>query len=166
MLFRPVIVRQSHGLAAILCIACACGGSNSPSASPNSAPIPPQNAAADPANDELDEMHDTNQISEAEPAEVLTADNFETIVQDNMSEVLECYAEASSTTPGIAGKLIAEFIIDGHGKATRITASSGSTLDDAGLLACLEARAANWSFPPTASGDAMTLTFPFQLEPA
>ena len=150
-----------------VCTSMGCDKSNTATASPNSTTpsAAPTDTAPGPADELADDYGHTDTVTEAEPASTLTTENFEITVQDHMSDVLDCYAEAQATTSDLAGKLVAEFTIEADGAASAVVATSESTLDDAALLACLSGRVANWRFAPTPNAAAMTMTFPFDLAP-
>jgi hypothetical protein len=95
---------------------------------------------------------------------ILSKSSFDETIIEHYGEVSDCYVAALEGNPKLEGALQAEFTIDGEGRAVSVVAVDGSTLSDAGLVECIAAAAANWSFDRP-SGDEMTLPYTFNLAP-
>ncbi len=114
--------------------------------------------------EETDEADDAEDADEAEGAVALNKANFDETINDHFSEVSDCYVAALEGNAELAGKLDADFTIGADGKVTNVVAAEGSTLSDAGLVACIQAAAAAWAFGVPADGE-MTLRYSFNLAP-
>lgn len=118
------------------------------------------------ADDDADDMDEAVDEPDSEPAAAtLDKSNFESTVNDNMQDVIDCYSEAVTNNADLAGTLESEFKFAGDGTLTEVIALEGSTLNDEGLLGCIGAKAQNWGFAKPPSEDGMALDFPFTLEP-
>lgn len=96
--------------------------------------------------------------------EPLSKANFDDTVHDHFSEVSDCYVAALEGNPELAGTLEAEFTIGDDGQVVSVTVVEGSSLTDAGLIACINSAAASWDFAVPAHGE-MSLRYPFTLAP-
>jgi hypothetical protein len=96
--------------------------------------------------------------------EPLSKANFDDTVHDHFAEVSDCYVAALEGNPELAGTLEAEFTIGDDGQVVSVTVVEGSSLTDAGLIACINSAAASWDFAVPAHGE-MSLRYPFTLAP-
>ena len=135
---------------------------------PESAAPDDATASDDGSSEESAESgSETGEAPEPEEEEepMLTVTLFERFVQDNMQDILDCYADAQSKNAKLAGVLKAEFTIDGEGKVTAVAAAASSTLKDEGMLACMQEKASAWDLPPPPKAPT-NMVFPFDLAPA
>ena len=95
----------------------------------------------------------------------LTATSFEETVNDHIDDVVGCYEQSRAENPELAGTLEANFTIAADGSIAAVAATDASSLKDEGLINCIKGKAAGWGFGKPASGESMTLTFPFDLTP-
>jgi hypothetical protein len=95
---------------------------------------------------------------------ILSKSSFDETIIEHYGDVSDCYVAALDGNPKLEGALQAEFTIDAEGRAVSVVVVDGSTLSDAGLVECIGAAAANWSFDRPAGGE-MTLPYTFNLAP-
>jgi hypothetical protein len=88
-----------------------------------------------------------------------TADEIDRVVKSHAGAVRACYQKALASTPGLAGKLVVTFQIDGDGAVTSTTIAKGSTLVSKPARACIQAQLMRLAFPPKAVS--ATVTYPF-----
>ncbi len=124
---------------------------------------PPPNDIDDEADVEDDADADED---DADVEEQLSQTLFEEQVQGNMDDVLDCYVQASSENPELAGKVIVSFTIAADGSVEAAEIDEGSSLNDEGMNGCLKGKFDGWTFAKPPSGEPMTLSFPFSLAPA
>lgn len=119
-------------------------------------------------DDDLDaddvEADEDEQADDSETA-VLDKASFDETIQEHFSEVSDCYVAALETNPDLQGQLNAEFEIDPEGKVVTISALDDSTLNDEGLLTCIQQAASNWQFARPPQGP-LTLRYTYNLVPA
>lgn len=133
-----------------------------PSTSPDDA-VTDQPAESDAEPEDETDDAETDDADE-EVASPLNKANFDETINEHFEEVADCYAAALEGGPDLQGKLNAEFTISADGHASQVVAAEGSSLSDAGLVACISAAAAAWSFPVPAQGE-MVLPYTFDLAP-
>jgi outer membrane biosynthesis protein TonB len=103
---------------------------------------------------------------EEEPAEVaLDPGSFEEAINEHMSDIADCYTTANASNPELKGEMNTLFTIGPDGKISEFKVEEGSSLNDEGLTQCIIEKSKTWQFPKPASGEAISLPFPFNLEP-
>jgi outer membrane biosynthesis protein TonB len=83
------------------------------------------------------------------------------VVKKHRRQIVRCY-EAAAELP--KGKLVVRFVIGATGAVRRADVDSGSTLEAPEVEACVLAEIRKWRFPPLASGDEITIIYPFILD--
>jgi hypothetical protein len=103
-----------------------------------------------------------------EPANVaggLDREVIRRVVVSHRAQVRYCYEKQLTASPGIAGKLLVEFVIsaDGHVVSAR---PSEDDLGDPEVGRCIVSRVRGWTFPPPKGGGVVVVTYPFLFKPA
>jgi hypothetical protein len=120
-------------------------------------------ADVDDVEDDEASDEDEDEGTEDEPVPLNKA-NFDETINEHFSEVSDCYVAALEANAELQGKLDAEFTIAADGKVVSIVAVDGSTLNDEGLIACMNSAATSWTFAVPADGE-MKLRYSFNLVP-
>jgi TonB family protein len=86
------------------------------------------------------------------------------VVVSHRAQVRYCYEKQLMASPGIAGKLLVEFVIgaDGHVVSAR---PSEDGVGDAEVGRCIVSRVRGWTFPPPKGGGVVVVTYPFLFKP-
>lgn len=76
-------------------------------------------------------------------------------------EIKACYESRLKAKPGIAGKVVAQFVIEATGSVSHVKIS-GSTLNDSSVENCMVNHLSHWRFPRPARGR-VAVTYPWVL---
>lgn len=85
----------------------------------------------------------------------------------HLNEIKHCYQQELQHRPGLSGRMVVNFSIDGLGQVHDLTVPA-STLGLPSLQRCIAEAVQRWEFPPQASpdGEAQTVVnYPFVLRP-
>ena len=91
----------------------------------------------------------------------LSKEEIRDVIQRHLREVKTCYEKALADKPSLHGKLVMRFTIGPDGKVTKANPTEASTLADAALTACVQARGLSWVFPAPKGGGIVIVTYPF-----
>lgn len=94
----------------------------------------------------------------------LEPDGVVSTVKEHLPAIKACYEHALKRTPGVAGKIVARWTIDGAGKVAAF-AWQNDQLHSAAFNTCARHVVETLRFAP-AKGDPVTVTFPFVFENA
>ncbi len=76
------------------------------------------------------------------------------------NEIRACYEAALQKKPGIAGKVVAQFVVEPTGSVSHVRIA-GSTLNDSAVENCVVNRVSHWRFPRPARR--VSVTYPWTL---
>ena len=93
----------------------------------------------------------------------LTAEEINRTVKARGGVFRACYQKELNRSPGIAGKLVIKFKIDGSGVVQNASVTGGSTLSNAAVGECVTSNVMRLRF--RAAGGAANVTFPFVFSP-
>jgi len=93
----------------------------------------------------------------------LTAEEINRTVKARGGVFRACYQKELNRSPGIAGKLVVKFKIDGSGVVQAASVTGGSTLSNAAVGECVTSNVMRLRF--RAAGGAANVTFPFVFSP-
>jgi hypothetical protein len=93
----------------------------------------------------------------------LTAEEINRVVRARAGVFRACYQKELNRTPGIGGKLVVRFKIDGAGVVQNAAIAGGSTLANEGVASCVTSNVMRLRFP--AKGGAANVTYPFVFSP-
>lgn len=96
--------------------------------------------------------------------EILTVDAFEEKMQGYQGDVAECFGEAKEKKADLSGKLALDITVAGDGSVSAVKFDESSTITEASITSCVEAKAKAWKFPKTRDGDEMTLPYSLNLK--
>ena len=91
-------------------------------------------------------------------ARSLSRETIRAMVRMHMKSVQACYESALATQPGLAGRLVTEWVIGPMGTVQSARQIS-STLKSASVEACVLGLIRTWRFPPT--GEEKSVRYPF-----
>jgi hypothetical protein len=82
------------------------------------------------------------------------------IVQEHASQIRYCYEHELTRTPGIFGKIMMKWVINGDGKVTQAgvaeTQMKNSNVED-----CISRKIQGWVFPKPKGGGIVIVSYPF-----
>jgi hypothetical protein len=82
------------------------------------------------------------------------------IVREHAGQIKYCYEKELIRTPGMAGKVIMKWLINGEGKVTQ-SLSVDTQLNNAAVESCLANRIKTWTFPKPKGGGTVIVNYPF-----
>jgi hypothetical protein len=82
------------------------------------------------------------------------------IVREHAGQIKYCYEKELIRTPGISGKVIMKWVINGEGKVTQAL-SQESQLKNPAVESCLANRIKTWVFPKPKGGGTVVVNYPF-----
>jgi len=85
------------------------------------------------------------------------------VVEAQLAELTECYAQGLARQPAARGRLLLRIVVRGEG-SVRAADVAGSQVEDEGIGRCFATKAASWSFPSADDGGSTQVTYPFQLQ--
>ncbi|MBX2994844.1 MAG: TonB family protein [Bdellovibrionaceae bacterium] len=88
---------------------------------------------------------------------------IQSVIQTNISGVMNCYEEAERKTPGIAGRIKITFEVAADGRV-RKTQISESSLKNKQAEDCVVAESKKWIFPKPVGGEIVEVHYPFAFE--
>jgi hypothetical protein len=87
------------------------------------------------------------------------------VVRAHAGQIRACYESALSRTPGIAGKVVVQWVIGSDGRVTKVQIAE-SSLKSADIEGCLQTKIATWRFPKPTGGGLVVVNHPFVFRPA
>jgi TonB family protein len=94
----------------------------------------------------------------------LDKDIIRRIVRAHINEVRYCYNQGLTKDPKLSGRVEIAFEIGGTGKVTSATVED-TTLSDKAVGTCVAKAVKRWKFPRPRDGKAVSVKYPFSLEP-
>ncbi|MGN6108905.1 MAG: AgmX/PglI C-terminal domain-containing protein [Kofleriaceae bacterium] len=91
----------------------------------------------------------------------LTAEEINRVVKARAGVFRACYQKELNRSPGLGGKLVVKFKIDGQGVVQAASMGSGSSLSNDAVLACITSNVMRLKFP--AKGGTANVTYPFMF---
>jgi len=86
------------------------------------------------------------------------------VIQEHAAQIRYCYEQQLALNPRLQGKVSIKWIINGDGSASSPQVeSSGTTLEDAKVHACMMSRITSWAFPKPKGGGIAVITYPWIL---
>ncbi len=82
------------------------------------------------------------------------------VVRAGLSAIRSCYERALNRKSGLSGKIVMQWSIVEHGRATKAIIKS-STLNDKKMQKCMKNRLLTWKFPYPPQGSYAEVTYPF-----
>ncbi len=82
------------------------------------------------------------------------------IVQEHASQIRYCYEKELTRTPGIYGKIVMKWVIDGNGKVTQAQTAE-TQMKNANVEGCLATKVKTWVFPKPKGGGIVIVNYPF-----
>lgn len=92
-------------------------------------------------------------------SEGLTKDEVGKVIREHVGEIRYCYEAALARSPGLEGKLLVTFTVDGSGAVKDVQAKESS--GNPGLDRCIQNRLLKWTFPKPRQGVDIGVTYPF-----
>ena len=92
----------------------------------------------------------------------ISRDIIRRVVRSHHSEVRRCYNRGLVADPGLAGRVVIEFVIDAKGEVSMAVATK-TTLADPEVGECIARAAEGWRFPKARDGGIARVTYPFVL---
>jgi hypothetical protein len=85
------------------------------------------------------------------------------IVQEHASQIRYCYEKELSRTPGLMGKIVMKWVINGEGKVTQ-SQKAESQMNNSNVEGCLATKIKTWVFPKPKGGGIVIVNYPFVFE--
>lgn len=82
------------------------------------------------------------------------------IVREHAGQIRYCYEKELARTPGIYGKIVMKWVINGDGKVTQSTTAE-TQMKNANVESCLASRIKTWVFPKPKGGGIVIVNYPF-----
>ncbi len=82
------------------------------------------------------------------------------VVQAHLAQVRYCYEKELARTPGLRGKVVMKWVINGTGKVSQAQ-TADTTLRNPNVEACLATKIKTWKFPTPAGGGFVIINYPF-----
>jgi Ca-activated chloride channel family protein len=82
------------------------------------------------------------------------------VVRQRLQGIRACYQRGLQLRPGLAGRVVARFVIDATGAVTGVEMRS-STLSDPSVEACIAEQLQRMAFPEPAGGGVVVVSYPF-----
>jgi hypothetical protein len=101
---------------------------------------------------------------DVETEEILTVDAFEEKMQGHQGDVADCFGEAKEKKADLSGKLALDITVAADGSVSAVKFDESSTIKEASITSCVEAKAKTWKFPKTSDGNEMTLPYSLNLK--
>lgn len=89
----------------------------------------------------------------------LTAEEINRVVKARAGVFRACYQKELNRTPGLGGKLVVKFKIDGQGVVQAASMAGGSSLSNDAVVGCVTSNVMRLRFP--AKGGTANVTYPF-----
>ncbi len=82
------------------------------------------------------------------------------IVREHGGQIRYCYETELTRTPGLYGKIVMKWVINGEGKVMQATKAE-SQMNNANVENCLASRIKTWVFPKPKGGGIVVVNYPF-----
>ncbi len=94
----------------------------------------------------------------------LDPQDIQRVVRNHVAEYRYCYERSLQKRPDLAGKVVVRFVIGARGDVVSVKTTE-STIGDADVGDCLQARIGRWTFPAPRGGGMVTVNYPFVFRP-
>lgn len=94
----------------------------------------------------------------------LSKDLIRRVVRAHIDDVRHCYNQGLQSNPKLKGRVAVNFVIVKNGQVSEATAAEDS-LGHSGVPSCILGAVRTWRFPELESGESVTVTYPFVLQP-
>ena len=85
------------------------------------------------------------------------------VVREHAGQLRSCYESELTRTPGISGKVIMKWLINGDGRVMQAQVAE-TQMKNANVEDCLATRIKTWSFPKPKGGGIVVVTYPFVFQ--
>jgi hypothetical protein len=82
------------------------------------------------------------------------------IVREHAGQIKYCYEKELTRTPGIYGKIVMKWVINGEGKVTQ-SAVAETQMKNSNVEGCLATKIKTWVFPKPKGGGIVVVNYPF-----
>lgn len=90
----------------------------------------------------------------------LDPDIIRRIVREHAGQIRYCYESELTRTPGLYGKIVMKWVINGEGKVMQATTAE-TQMKNANVENCLASRIKTWVFPKPKGGGIVIVNYPF-----
>ncbi|WP_373045501.1 AgmX/PglI C-terminal domain-containing protein [Vulgatibacter sp.] len=87
------------------------------------------------------------------------------VVHSHHSQLKYCYESELVRQPNMSGKITVKWVIGSQGRVTQVSTVS-SSLNNARVASCINARVKSWNFPAPKGGGIAVITYPFVFRPS
>jgi TonB family protein len=87
------------------------------------------------------------------------------VVHSHHAQLRYCYESELVRNPSMSGKVTVTWVIGTGGRVSQVSTAS-TTLGNAKVENCLNARVRSWTFPPPKGGGIAKITYPFVFKPS
>jgi len=88
-------------------------------------------------------------------------------IRRHVNEVRYCYEQGLTHHPGLAGRLVVQFMIAANGQVlSSVMQPQSSTMTDPGVAMCVVKAVQRWPFPAPSGGGLVQVSYPFQFQSA
>lgn len=101
-------------------------------------------------------------ISQGKPLIVGSLDKeiIRRVVREHMAQIKYCYERELTRSPGLYGKIIMKWVINGNGSVSRATVAS-TTMKNKQVEGCIASKIRTWRFPKPKGGGIVIVNYPF-----
>ncbi|MCC7069805.1 MAG: AgmX/PglI C-terminal domain-containing protein [Deltaproteobacteria bacterium] len=82
------------------------------------------------------------------------------VVRRHLSQLRYCYEKELTRTPGIKGKVVMKWVINGEGKVTQAQ-TADTTMRNPNVEGCIATKIKTWTFPRPGGGGIVIINYPF-----
>jgi hypothetical protein len=82
------------------------------------------------------------------------------VVREHMAQIRYCYERELTKTPGIYGKIVMKWIINGQGKVTQAKVAE-TQMNNKNVESCIARKILTWRFPKPKGGGIVIVNYPF-----
>jgi Ca-activated chloride channel family protein len=106
----------------------------------------------------------TVRTGKAEVMGSIDKDVIRRVVRRHLAQVRACWEQTLTIDPSLSGRVVLEMVIDEKGRVISATLVE-NPIGDAALGQCIERAARSWRFPGFPGGSAISVRYPFTLQP-
>ena len=82
------------------------------------------------------------------------------IVREHAGQIKYCYEKELTRTPGIYGKIVMKWVINGEGRVNQ-SAVAETQMKNSNVEGCLATKIKTWVFPKPKGGGIVVVNYPF-----
>ncbi len=86
------------------------------------------------------------------------------VVNAHLDEVRDCYERELLHNPGLAGKILIEWLIKKNGRVKYAKIKFTNISHSSDIHECIRSQIVDWKFPKPTGGQEVVVTFPFMFE--